>query len=97
MASSNEQGCSRPQRAVRLPTMRDVFILLGHVLTAIAKILRPAGARAIVAGYSSCRGLPDWQFAMHRHVSIRQVFPGLPRGHVAISAQENLMNRKQAQ
>jgi putative transposase len=29
--------------------MRDLFILLGHLLTTIAKLLRPGGARAIVA------------------------------------------------
>jgi hypothetical protein len=29
--------------------MKDVFILLGHLLTTIAKLLRPGGARAVAA------------------------------------------------
>jgi len=29
--------------------MRDLFIVLGHVLTPIAKLLRPGGRRAVVA------------------------------------------------
>jgi len=45
--------------------MRDLFILLGHLLIAVTKILRPGGVRAIVGRYSSCQWLHDWQFAMH--------------------------------
>jgi putative transposase len=30
--------------------MKDLFILLGHLLTTIARLIRPGGARAVVAG-----------------------------------------------
>jgi len=29
--------------------MKDLFVLLGHMLVTIAKLLRPDGARAVVA------------------------------------------------
>jgi hypothetical protein len=45
--------------------MKALFILLGHQLITIAKLLRPGGARAIVATHSNCPGLPYRDFALY--------------------------------
>jgi len=45
--------------------MRDLFILLGHLLTTIAKLMGAERARAIITGYYSSRWQCDWQFAVH--------------------------------
>jgi hypothetical protein len=42
-----------------LPPMSDMFILLGHLLTTIAKLMRPCMARASVGGCSNCPWLRD--------------------------------------
>lgn len=44
--------------------MRDLFILLGHLLMTVAKPMGPGSARAILPGYFSYRWRRDLQFAM---------------------------------
>lgn len=51
--------------------MEDVFNLLGHLLTAVTKLLRHGGAMHIIGGDLSFPSQRDWQFAMHTFPSER--------------------------
>ncbi|OFW68271.1 MAG: hypothetical protein A2Y74_07055 [Actinobacteria bacterium RBG_13_63_9] len=42
-------GCSGGSSALRSPAKRNLFILLGHFMRTIAKLLGPGGAEAVAA------------------------------------------------
>jgi hypothetical protein len=45
----HKQTCSSKQSSLPCSAMKDLLILLAHLLTTLAKLMGPGGARAVVA------------------------------------------------